>query len=56
MPKKSKKNKGSKPTDVKIRDLELAEVMEEYGKITALLGNCRFTVRLTDNKIGRAHV
>lgn len=49
MPKKSKKNKGSKPIDVKVRDLELAEAMEEYGKITALLGSCRFTVRLTDN-------
>jgi len=51
MPKnKSKKNKGSKNSnEVAKRDLEYKEHMEEYAKVTSLLGDRKLNVILPDS-------
>jgi translation initiation factor 1A len=47
MPTKSKKNKGS-VKEVKVRELEFKEDLQEYAKVISLLGNRRITVKLPD--------
>jgi|AntAceMinimDraft_5_1070358.scaffolds.fasta_scaffold00934_3 translation initiation factor 1A len=47
MPKKSKKNKGS-VKEVKIRELEYKDELQEYGKVVSMLGDRRVTIKLPD--------
>ena len=47
MPKKSKKNKGS-VKEVKIRELEYKDDLQEYAKVIKLLGSRRIIVKLPD--------
>ena len=46
--KKSSKNRKNGGVDLKIRDLELKEALEEYGKVVLLRGDCKITVKFPD--------
>ena len=47
---KNAKKKASKSVDTVARQLILKETDQEYGKISTILGNCRFTVDGIDGK------